>query len=120
MDYIDEIDLLNDQLREKDKQIAELQQIICNLTEVKKDDTGCIEESDQKISFWERHIKLSYAVLCFFVVLSIIVIISPVLWPSLWDDQIPLTYMYSALCPIGFGLIAWLYTPRGRKWLKHL
>lgn len=48
MDYIDEIDLLNDQLREKDKQIAELQQIICNLTEV-KDDTGCIEESDQNI-----------------------------------------------------------------------
>lgn len=119
----DETTILREQLREKDKQIAELQQIICNLTEVKKDDTECIKESDQKLSFWECHIMLSYMVLCTIVILGIIVIVSPLLLPSWWKDlgsSMQLIYTYTALIPIGLGIIAWLNTPKGRHWLKTL
>ncbi len=122
MDYIDEIALLNEQLREKDKQISELQQIICNLTEAQKDD--CIdEESNQKPDFWERHVTLSYVALCVVIMLGIIVIISPLLWPSWWKtfgNSMQLTYTYAALVPIGLGIMAWMNTPSGRKWLKTL
>lgn len=124
MDYIDEIDLLNDQLREKDKQISELQQIICNLTEAQKNDTECIDvESEQKLGFWERHITLSYMALCVVIMFGIIVIVSPLLWPLWWKGfgcSMQLTYTYAALVSIGLGIIAWMNTPRGRHWLKTL
>ena len=124
MDYIDEIDLLNDQLREKDKQISELHQIICNLTEGQKNDTECIDvESEQKLGFWERHITLSYIALCVVILLGLIVLASPFLIPLLWKglgSSMQLVYTFTAIAFVGLGIIAWMNTPKGRHWLKRL
>ena len=110
----EEIDILREQLRKKDEQIEQLQHIINNLTE--EEDPSLKEELEPYVlTFWERHITLSYAVLFIVAVIGITVISSPFLFPSLWEgfgSSMQLTYKYSAIGLIGLAMLAWLKTPK--------
>lgn len=118
----EEIDILRKQLLKKDEQIEQLQHIINNLTG--EENPSREEELEPYASgFWERHITLSYVVLFIVAVIGITVILSPFLFPSLWEgfgSSMQLTYTYSAIGLIGLAILAWLKTPKGRSWLRNL
>lgn len=117
------ITILQEQLREKDKQIERLQAIIDNLT---KDDE---EEPDEETpkphvpKFWERHVKLSYVMLAGSIILVVLVFISPFLVPSLFKllgSSKQMIYIYTLIIVLANCFIVWMNTPEGRKWKNGL
>lgn len=123
----DETIILREQLKEKDKQIAELQSIIRNLTqdedEEKADADNENKPESSKRGFWQRHAALSYIMLCAVVILAITIILSPWLFPSFWQEHgkwAQLGYTYAVIGSFAGILLAWTHTPRGRKWLNEL
>jgi len=62
MDY-KEIEILREQLREKDRQIERFQHIIENLTKREYEEEETKEEPEPHVpTFWEKHPKVAYAV----------------------------------------------------------
>lgn len=58
-----EIEILREQLREKDRQIERLQHIIENLTKREDEEEETEEEPEPHVpTFWEKHPKVAYAV----------------------------------------------------------
>ena len=118
----EEIDLLKEQLRVKDKQIERLQGIIENLT--KEEEPKPEKDPEPHIpNFWERHVKLSYAAFWTLVVVGIAVTISPWWCKSLWEltgNSFGLLYMFILMDMFAVCFLSWFQTPRGRRWLKEL
>lgn len=118
----EEIYLLKEQLRVKDKQIERLQGIIENLT--KEEEPKPEKDPEPHIpNFWERHVKLSYAAFWTLVVVGIAVTISPWWCKSLWEltgNSFGLLYMFILMDMFAVCFFSWFQTPRGRRWLKEL
>ena len=118
----EEIDILREQLREKDRQIERLQHIIENLTKEKDEEEVDDEETEPHVpTFWERHPKVSYFIFGLVLIAAIAIFIFPFWWKSLWigfGNSAGLIYTFSSVGALGLAFLCWLeITPAGKRFL---
>ena len=118
----DEIELLREQLREKDCQIERLQHIIENLTQGEGNEEDAEEEPEPHVpTFWERHPRFSYVIFGLVFVCAIAVCFFPIWWKSLWTgfgNSAGLIYTFSSVGALGLAFLCWLeITPAGKRFL---
>lgn len=117
-----EIDVLIEQLREKDCQIERLQHIIENLTQGEENEEDAEEEPEPHVpTFWERHPKVSYAVFGLVMIAAIAIFLFPFWWKSLWisfGNSAGLTYTFSSVGALAIAFLCWMeITPAGKRFL---
>lgn len=122
MDY-KEIEILREQLREKDSQIERFQHIIENLTKREYEEEETKEEPEPHVpTFWEKHPKVAYAVFGLVLIAAIAIFFFPVWWKSLWfafGNSAGMIYTFSTLAACAFAFLCWMQmTPAGRKFTK--
>lgn len=118
----DEIDILREQLREKDRQIERLQHIIENLTQGEENEEDVKKEPEPHVpTFWEKHPRLTYAIFGLVFVGTVAVCLFPIWWKSLWisfGNAAGLIYTFSSVGALGLAFLCWLeITPAGKSFL---